>query len=123
MRESSVETLRFALRLLGDVNLRPDRWFFWSLTLFFASVQLAAEPLAFVTNFGSDDVTVIDVASRAVVTTIAVGDAPVGVAIRQDGAQVYISNKAGFWQSCQVRLSGVTETDWRPADEDQREVR
>ncbi len=53
---------------------------------------ILAEPFAFVTNFGSDDVSVIDTATGTVLTTIAVGTSPTGVAIRADGTRAFISN-------------------------------
>ena len=46
----------------------------------------------FVTNEKSDDVTVIDASTRAVIKTIAVGKRPRGVATSPDGRRVYIAN-------------------------------
>ncbi len=46
---------------------------------------------AYISNFGSDTVTVIDAATNAVVATISVGLAPEGVAISPDGELVYVA--------------------------------
>src|SRR5438552_2100802 len=51
-----------------------------------------AELRVFVTNEKSDDVTVIDAATRKVVTTIPVGKRPRGVAVSPDGRRVYVTN-------------------------------
>ena len=47
---------------------------------------------AYVATFGSDTVSVISVASNSVVSTIAVGDGPEGVAITPDGTKAYVTN-------------------------------
>ncbi|MFZ9383670.1 MAG: YncE family protein, partial [Ilumatobacteraceae bacterium] len=47
---------------------------------------------AYVANFDSDTVSVISVASNSVVSTIAVGDGPEGVAITPDGTKAYVTN-------------------------------
>ena len=49
----------------------------------------AAEPFAYVANHGSHNVTVIDTATNGLVTTIPVGNNPVGAAITPDGAFAY----------------------------------
>ena len=46
----------------------------------------------FVTNEKSDEVTVIDASTRAVIKTIAVGKCPRGVATSPDGRRVYVAN-------------------------------
>ena len=46
-----------------------------------ASSAILAEPLAYITNQGADNVSVIDLAINKVVATIPTGKAPVGVAI------------------------------------------
>jgi YVTN family beta-propeller protein len=48
--------------------------------------------LAYVTNFDSSSVTVIDTSSNTVVTTIAVGDGPLGIVGAPDGRTVYVAN-------------------------------
>src|SRR5947208_13029315 len=62
------------------------------LVLAFGSTRAGAELRVFVTNEKSDDVTVIDAATRAVVGTIKVGKRPRGVAVSPDGRTVYVSN-------------------------------
>lgn len=48
----------------------------------------------YVANQGSDNVSVIDAATRTAVATIAVGNAPSAVVIAPDGARAYVSNFA-----------------------------
>lgn len=48
--------------------------------------------LAYVTNFDSDDVSVIDLATRAVVATIPVQPGPIGVAVSRDGARAFVAS-------------------------------
>src|SRR3989441_8071248 len=62
------------------------------LVLVLGSTQAGAELRVFVTNEKSDDVTVIDAATRTVVGTIRVGKRPRGVAVSPDGRRVYVSN-------------------------------
>src|SRR5207244_4394958 len=47
---------------------------------------------AYVTNFTSNNVSVIDTSTNTVVATATVGSAPYGVAITPDGTRVYVSN-------------------------------
>ena len=47
---------------------------------------------AYVTNFGSNNVSVIDTTSNTVITTVPVGHGPFPVAITPDGANVYVGN-------------------------------
>lgn len=47
---------------------------------------------AYVANYGSDDVSVISMATSKVVATIPVGKAPWGVSVSPDGYRVYVSN-------------------------------
>ncbi len=49
-------------------------------------------PFAYVTNFYSNTVLVIDTATNTVVATVAVGISLVGVAITPDGAFAYVTN-------------------------------
>lgn len=49
---------------------------------------------AYISNSGSNTVSVIDVASDTVVATVPVGDRPSGVAITPDGTRVYVVNSA-----------------------------
>jgi YVTN family beta-propeller protein len=47
---------------------------------------------AYVTNSGSQNVSVIDTANRTVTATVKVGRNPINVAIRPDGARAYVVN-------------------------------
>ncbi len=47
---------------------------------------------AYVANHKSDDVSVIDTATKAVVATVAVGTEPVGVAVSPNGAHAVVAN-------------------------------
>src|SRR2546427_5047362 len=62
------------------------------LVLAFGCTRAGAELRVFVTNEKSDDVTVIDAATRTVVGTIRVGKRPRGVAVSPDGRRGYVSN-------------------------------
>src|SRR2546425_2524640 len=61
-------------------------------SLVLGSTRAGAELRVFVTNEKSDDVTVIDAATRAVVGTIPVGKRPRGVAVSPDGRRGYVTN-------------------------------
>ncbi len=52
-----------------------------------------AAPFAYITNFNSGDVSVIDTATKAVVATVPVGSIPFGVAVTPNGAFVYVVNE------------------------------
>jgi len=56
-----------------------------------ASGSVAA-PFAYITNQGSHDVSVIDIASQQVVHTIAVGRSPAGVVAASRAGKVFVSN-------------------------------
>src|SRR2546427_8217414 len=60
--------------------------------LVLGSTRAGAELRVFVTNEKSDDVTVIDAVTRAVVGTIRVGKRPRGVAVSPDGRRGYVTN-------------------------------
>lgn len=53
----------------------------------------AAEPFAYIANRDDDTVSVIDTATDTVVSTIAVGDYPQGLAVTPDGARVFVANQ------------------------------
>ena len=48
---------------------------------------------AYVTNFSSDTVSVISIASSTVIATIPVGNEPSGVAVSPDGSKAYVANR------------------------------
>jgi len=52
------------------------------------------EPFAYVTNSGSNTVSVIDTATNSVLATIAVETQPMGIAVTPDGKRLYVANKA-----------------------------
>ena len=63
-----------------------------ALGLAFGSRPAAAAPFAYVTNIGSNNVSVIDTASNTVVATVPVGFNPRGADVTPDGARVYVTN-------------------------------
>ena len=60
--------------------------------LLLAPGQAAAAPFAYITNQGSHNVSVIDLALQRVVATVPVGKSPAGVVASSATAQVFISN-------------------------------
>jgi uncharacterized protein (TIGR03437 family) len=59
-------------------------------------IACAQSPVyAYVANFGSDNVSVIDTSSNTVIATIMVGSQPYGIAITPDGAFAYVANCGG----------------------------
>ena len=60
------------------------------------STQIAcAQGRAYIANFGSDTVSVIDTPSNTVVATVNVGTQPYAVAVTPDGKQAYVANCGG----------------------------
>lgn len=49
---------------------------------------------AYITNYGSNSVSVINPDTSSSVTTIALGKGPYGIAINADGSRVFVSNSA-----------------------------
>ena len=60
--------------------------------LVMAAAPAAAAPFAYITNQGSHDVSVIDVATQRVVATVPVGRSPAGVVASSLAGKVYVSN-------------------------------
>ena len=58
----------------------------------FCAGTASAQPYAYVTNNGSDNVSVIGISTNTVVATVAVGSEPSGVAVSPDGKFVYVTN-------------------------------
>ncbi|MDY9927291.1 PKD domain-containing protein, partial [Methanosarcina sp.] len=50
-------------------------------------------PYAYITNYGSNTVSVIDTASNTVTATVNVGYGPLGVAVNSDGTKIYVANR------------------------------
>ena len=65
-----------------------------AMVLMLISIAGAA-PFAYITNSGSNTVSVIDTATNEVVTNVSVGDYPDGVAVTPDGTRVYVANEFG----------------------------
>ena len=53
---------------------------------------IGAGPFAYITNYYSNNVSVIDTATDKVVADVNVGNAPFGVAVTPDGTKVYVTN-------------------------------
>jgi YVTN family beta-propeller protein len=68
-----------------------------------------AGTFAYVANFGSNTLSVIDTSTNMVTTTIAVGGSPVGVAINPTGTLAYVANQGGSYVSV-IDLSTNTVT-------------
>jgi YVTN family beta-propeller protein len=62
----------------------------------------------YVTNHGSDDVTVIETATNTVISRIPVGTGPLGVAVAPDGGHVYVTNTN--WELTSDNTMSVIET-------------
>lgn len=56
---------------------------------------VGAAPFAYIPNSGAGTVSVIDVATNTVTTTVTVGAQPYGVGTTSDGTRVFISNQTG----------------------------
>lgn len=63
-----------------------------SVLLGLSGAPAGAEPFAYVSNLGDNNVTVIDTATNGVVATVTVGTQPFGVAVSPDGTRVYVAN-------------------------------
>lgn len=57
-----------------------------------AEAPAVPAPLAYVTNQGSDSVSVVDVQRQAVVATIAVGRQPAGIAVSRAAGRAFVTN-------------------------------
>src|SRR5690242_105803 len=57
-----------------------------------AALSLAAEPFAYVANYGNGTVSIIDAATNAIVGTIVVGNNPSYIAFTPDGKYAYVTN-------------------------------
>ena len=73
-----------------------------ALVLALALVALPAAAVAdeaFITDQNGDDVKVLDLATRKVVATIAIGGKPAGIAMAHDGRRAYVSSTNGKYVS------------------------
>ena len=57
-----------------------------------AGTRAFAAPVAYITNFEDDTVSVLDTATETVTATVPVGADPYGVAVGPDGRRVYVAN-------------------------------
>jgi YVTN family beta-propeller protein len=89
--------LFFAVAMAGV--RRMDAWirrqgspaiFVWLLA--FGCLQVEARPFAYVANFNSNTVSVVNTRDNTVVATVNVGIGPNGVAITPNGAFAYVTN-------------------------------
>jgi YVTN family beta-propeller protein len=90
-----VKALQLALPWAITATSRLSRWGRASIALALTLSPAAfvqAEPFAYITNQGSHDVSVIDLASQKVVATVPVGRSPAGVAASSRAGRVFISN-------------------------------
>ena len=62
--------------------------------LFALAIAAQASPLAYISNEGSNDVSVIDTGRNALVATIPVGNAPYGIAVSAAGDRIYVANRS-----------------------------
>jgi PQQ-dependent catabolism-associated beta-propeller protein len=97
-------------------RLRALRWLTTLLLVAIAS-EAHAELRIFVTNERSDDVTVIQAETGAVLKTIAVGKRPRGVTASADGKRVYVANSNSDTLSV-IDAAGLTVTASIPAGRD-----
>ncbi len=78
--------MRSMLRAVGSVLVLE----LFGMTLW--AMPTGAAPFAYVTDIGSNTVSVIDTATNTVVATVPVESAPVGVGITPDGTHTYVAN-------------------------------
>jgi YVTN family beta-propeller protein len=80
---------------VGEYAMKPHIFSFigaFALAGLLGSAQSLAQN-AYITNLGSNSVSVIDTATNTVTVTIPVGVGPYGVAVSQDGSKLYVTNE------------------------------
>jgi YVTN family beta-propeller protein len=80
----------------------------------------AAGTRAYVTNFSDNTVSVIDLSTNTVIDTVTVGREPNGVAVRPDGAEVYVvnsDNEENTVSIIETSTNTVAQTLTREVDE------
>ncbi|MCH7518326.1 MAG: hypothetical protein IH964_04780, partial [Candidatus Dadabacteria bacterium] len=84
------------IKSLNIFKMRITVLWFLALLIFGMTLgtnQVEAQPFAYVTNAGSNNVIVIDTATNMVVgPPIPVGTTPIGVAITPKGTRAYVTN-------------------------------
>ncbi|MDD4250280.1 MAG: beta-propeller fold lactonase family protein, partial [Methanosarcina sp.] len=63
-----------------------------TITVLQSIPPVSGKQFAYITNQGSDSVSVIDMATKTITATIPVGDGPSGVAVSPAGTKVYVTN-------------------------------
>lgn len=104
-RRSAVHDARFVRRRF--VALALAAW------LACADARAQAAPFAYVVNHGDGTVSVLDTASNAVVTTVTVGDEPLGAAVNPAGTRAFVTNQTAPTGSVSVidtAINGVVAT-------------
>jgi len=71
------------------------RHVFCALLFFAAALPAQAAPFAYVVNYGSGTVSVIDTASNTVIKTLNVGANPMAIAVKADATRAYVVNYYG----------------------------
>ncbi len=66
------------------------------LLLFYSSVLTAIPPMAYICDFGTNTISVINTASNAIVATIPVGANPSSSALTPDGKYLYVTNSGEY---------------------------
>ncbi|KFL37060.1 hypothetical protein N788_11670 [Arenimonas donghaensis DSM 18148 = HO3-R19] len=78
--------------------------------LLLGASQVAAQPYAYLPNSNSNNVSVVDDATQAVVATIPVGSQPWGVSVSPDSSLVYIGNRGGSVSAIDTSTNTVVAT-------------
>lgn len=63
-----------------------------SLTVLILAGVAGASPFAYITNYESNNISVIDTSTNKVTSTVEVGNFPFGVAFSPDGKKAYVTN-------------------------------
>ena len=75
------------------------------------ALALTGQPLAYVTNNASNNISVIDTGDNTVVDTIPVGTNTYGVAVAPDGKHVYVGSQTNDVSVIDTRTNKVVATD------------
>ncbi|MGB9930086.1 MAG: DUF7507 domain-containing protein, partial [Methanosarcina sp.] len=71
------------VNIIGPINVTDNKT---------GTFQISNSKFAYITNIGSNNVSVIDIATDTVIATVNVGINPFGVAVNPDGTKVYVTN-------------------------------
>src|SRR5436189_4378927 len=75
---------RGARQMIASSTQASEGWSFGAEAESMAPATLAPAVVAYIPNSGSNNVSVIDTANNAVIATVAVGNSPIGVAVKLD---------------------------------------